>query len=59
MAKKEQLLKSRDVAHILDMSPDDVNALVHKGKLKAIKKGRLWKYRLSDVEAYKRKHTSK
>jgi excisionase family DNA binding protein len=59
MAKKEQLLKSRDVAHILDMSPDDVVDLARKGKLKGIKQGRLWKFRLSDVQAYKGKHTSK
>jgi len=59
MAKKELLLKSRDVAYILDMSPDDVADLTRKGKLKAIKPGRYWKFRLEDVEAYKKEHTNK
>jgi excisionase family DNA binding protein len=58
MAKKEQLLTSKDVAHILDMSPDDVIDLARKGVLKGIKQGRRWKFRLSDVQAYKRKQTS-
>jgi len=59
MAKKEQLLKSRDVAFILDMSPDDVIDLARKGKLKAIKQGRRWRFRVADIEAYKRQLTKK
>ena len=55
MAKKNPLLRSKDVAHILDCSPDDVMDLARKGKLPAIKEGRLWKFRLSDVAAYKSK----
>jgi excisionase family DNA binding protein len=58
MAKKEQLLKSKEVAHILDMSPDDVNDRARKGKLKGIKQGRFWEFRPWDVQAYKRKQTS-
>jgi len=58
MGKKQQFLKSRDVAFILDMSPDDVVDLARKGKFKGIKQGRYWRFRLEDVEAYKRKHTS-
>lgn len=50
----EVLLRSIDVAHILDCSPDEVVGLVRRGKLKATKKGRLWRYRPEDVEAYKR-----
>ncbi len=48
------ILTSRDVAHILDMSPDDVIELVRRGKLKATKKGRRWHYREEDVKAYQR-----
>jgi excisionase family DNA binding protein len=59
MAKKEQFLRSKDVAHVLDCSPDDVTVLARSGELKSIKQGRFWKFRLSDVEAYKRKQTSK
>ena len=54
MAKKEQLLRSKDVAYMLDASPDDVITLARDGKIKAIKQGRFWKFRLSDVEAYKK-----
>ena len=58
MAKIEQLLNSKDVAHILDMCPDDVVAEVRKGRLKGIKPGGRWIFRLGDVKAYKKKHTS-
>jgi len=55
MAEEEKLLKSRDVAHILDCSPDDVHLLVHRGDLKGTKVGRFWRYRLEDVMECKRK----
>ena len=45
----EKLLRARDVAHILDCSPDDVYPLINTGVLKASKVGRLWKFRLEDV----------
>jgi len=53
--KKEWLLKSKDVAHILDCSPDDVIDLARKGKLQAIKQGRFWRFRESDVVSYKKR----
>jgi excisionase family DNA binding protein len=46
---EEQRLRARDVAHILDCSPDDVYPLINMGKLKATKVGRLWKFKLEDV----------
>ena len=55
MATKEALLKSKDVAHILDMSPDDVIYLARNGKLRAVKEGKYWKFRLAHVQTYKRK----
>ncbi len=55
MVKKEVLLKSREVAHILDCSPDDVIQLARQGTLRAVKMGRFWKFRQDDVLAYKRK----
>jgi len=56
MAKnKESLLKSKEVAHILDCSPDDVIDLARKGKLRAIKQGRFWRFRQSDVVSYKKR----
>jgi excisionase family DNA binding protein len=55
MPKNEFLLRSRDVAHILDMSPDDVIMLARQGKIRAQKIGRLWRFRLSDVTRYRTK----
>ena len=49
------LLRSKDVAHILDCSPDDVYPLIRRGELPAIRKGRVWRFRLRDVEAYLRR----
>jgi len=49
----EKLLRARDVAHILDCSPDDVYPLINAGELKASKVGRLWKFRLEDVMSCK------
>ena len=49
----EKLLRARDVAHILDCSPDEVYPLISTGVLKASKVGRLWKFRLEDVMSYK------
>ena len=59
MASKETLFKSRDVAFMLDCPPDDVAVLARQGKLKGRRTGRYWKFRLSDIEAYKREETSK
>ena len=56
MAKKENLLRSKDVAHILDCSPDDVIELARRGKLGASKQGRFWRFKPNDVVAYKKKH---
>jgi excisionase family DNA binding protein len=52
---KESLLKSKDAAHILDCSPDDVIDLARKGKLRAVKQGRFWRFRQSDVVSYKKR----
>jgi hypothetical protein len=57
MAKKEKLLRSKDVAHILDCSPDDVILLARKGKLRALKQGRFWRYRYADVMVYKKRYS--
>ena len=55
MKTKEMLLKTRDVAWILDCSPDDVNALARSEKLKAFKQGRNWRFLEADVVAYKKR----
>ena len=55
MADKLPPLRSKDVAHILDCSPDDVIELARTKKLKGIKKGRFWRFHPRDVQAYKEK----
>ena len=53
--KKDSLLKSKEAAHILDCSPDDVIDLARKGRLRAVKQGRFWRFRESDILSYKRR----
>jgi excisionase family DNA binding protein len=55
MANGKTVLRSKDVAHILDMSPDDVIELARSGKIKATKKGRFWRFQERDITAYVRK----
>lgn len=55
VVKNETLLRSKDVAHILDLPPDDVIYLARKGKLRGVKEGKYWKFRLRDVKYYQKK----
>ncbi len=55
----EQLLRPRDVAHILDCCPDDLYPLIYTGEIKAEKVGRLWKFRMEDVMNYKKRVNGK
>ena len=50
--KTGSMLRSRDVAHILGCSSDDVIELACKGELKAEKQGRVWRFREEDLRAY-------
>ena len=54
MSQKGYVLRSRDVAHLLDCSPDEVIEFAKNEKLKAIKEGRFWKFRAADVLAFKK-----
>jgi excisionase family DNA binding protein len=47
-------LRARDVARILDMSPDHVLELARSGKLRGEKQGRWWRFSLDAVEAYRK-----
>ena len=47
------LLRSKDVGHVLDCRPDDVDELARKGELEGTKTGRYWWFRPEDVLAYK------
>jgi len=46
------ILKTRDLAFLLDMSPDAVNDLARKGSIKGYKNGNLWRFRRRDIERY-------
>lgn len=59
MKDHNNLLRARDVAHLLDCSPDDLYPLINTGALKACKVGRLWKFRLEDVLTYKEQSEGK
>jgi len=54
MAKSEKLMRSKDVAQILDCSPDDVIELAKSGKLRGSKEGRFWTFHISDVMTYQK-----
>ncbi|MBI5575710.1 MAG: helix-turn-helix domain-containing protein [Deltaproteobacteria bacterium] len=46
------ILKTRDLAIILDMSPDAVNDMARKGILKGFKSGNQWRFRRKDIERF-------
>jgi excisionase family DNA binding protein len=54
MERDDAILNSKDVACILDLSPDTVNEFARKSILPAFKKGRQWRFRRRDIAAFKR-----
>ena len=50
----DTLLNSKQVAEILDCSPDTVNEFARKSVLPAFKKGRQWRFRKRDIASFKR-----
>lgn len=54
MEREEAVLNSKEVARILDMSPDTVNEYARKSILPAFKKGRQWRFRRRDIFSFKR-----
>jgi len=46
------ILKTRDLAVLLDLSPDAVNDLARKGAIKGYKSGNQWRFRRKDIERY-------
>jgi excisionase family DNA binding protein len=49
---KEPLLDSRQAAAILRVHPRTVQRLVHRGEIRAVHVGRLWRFRQSALEAW-------
>lgn len=54
MEKDDSILNSKEVARILDLSPDTVNEYARKSILPAFKKGRQWRFRRRDVTVFTR-----
>jgi excisionase family DNA binding protein len=52
--KDDILLNSKEVAQILDLSPDTVNEFARKSLLPAFKQGRQWRFRKRDIASFKR-----
>lgn len=46
------ILNSSDLSTLLDLSPDDVNALARKGVIKGYKVGKQWRFRAKDVNGF-------
>ncbi len=46
------ILKTYDVAVLLDLSPDDVNAMARKGLIKGHKIGKRWRFRHNDIKKF-------
>jgi hypothetical protein len=55
MQTTKRILKSNDVAHILDCSPDEVVLLDSTEKLKGIKTGKYWMFSFQDVASYRKR----
>ncbi len=50
--KLRGILKTRDLAILLDLSPDAVNDMARQGRLKGFKIGNQWRFRRRDVDRY-------
>jgi excisionase family DNA binding protein len=57
LEREEELLNSREVAIILDLSPDTVNEFARKNILPGFKKGKQWRFRKQDVSRFTNKKT--
>lgn len=54
MEADDAILNSKEVARILDLSPDTVNEFARKSILPAFKRGRQWRFRRRDINSMKR-----
>lgn len=53
------ILKTRDIAILLDLSPDSVNDMARKGQIKGYKSGNQWRFRKKDVEKFLKKYNQR
>jgi excisionase family DNA binding protein len=56
--REEDLLNSKEVAVILDLSPDTVNEFARKNILPAFKKGKQWRFRKRDISIFNKRANS-
>jgi len=49
---KEPLLDSRQAAAILNVHPRTLQRLVHRGEIRAVHVGKLWRFRASAIEEW-------
>ena len=54
LGRDNSYMNSKEVAQILDVSPDTVNELARKHVLPAFKQGRQWRFRKRDITSFKR-----
>ncbi|MGH7771595.1 MAG: helix-turn-helix domain-containing protein [Candidatus Binatia bacterium] len=52
LEREEDLLNSREVARILDLSPDTVNEFARKNILPGFKMGKQWRFRKRDISTF-------
>jgi excisionase family DNA binding protein len=52
--KNDRMLNSREVAFLLDLSPDTVVEFARRNIIPAFKKGRQWRFRQRDIRSVKR-----
>ena len=57
LEREEELLNSRQVAIILDVSPDTVNEFARKNLLPGFKKGKQWRFKKKDVSTFTKRQT--
>lgn len=58
LEREEDLLNSREVARILDLSPDTVNEFARKNILPGFKKGKQWRFLKRDISSFNKKQAS-
>lgn len=54
LEQNDIVLNSKEVAEILDLSPDTVNEMARRSVLPAFKRGRQWRFRKRDIASFKR-----
>jgi excisionase family DNA binding protein len=58
LAGRPKVLRTREVAQVLDLCPDNVSDMARKGILHGYKKGNQWRFRRKDIEAWMRDRLS-